>query len=663
MPSTLSQLLAMSASSSSQPPAKRRHVVAELHTAAGGTKVGLARVLKALHSKGLLRGDVGAGSERTVRGVIQQGVEDVARSETPYGKVLTTLQTGAGTSLEVVNPFAYLHYLCEKHSNFFKALCPGSHTHRRLVLYIDEIRPGNPLRPDKCRQTQCVYWTFADLPDQLLVQSDTWFLAATARSTLVDKIPGKVSGFMRCLLNLFFAETGHNMTRGVTLGNSGATAMLTAEFSGFLGDEKALKEIFCLKGATGTKPCVTCLNVVQYLDRPDGTSLVGIDCADTSKFQANTDDGFYEIADRLQRAHRGGATKAALARLEQVLGVNHDPNSIVYDKHLRKIVRPVSHYLRDWMHTIVGHGVAGTEMAMLLQALAADGINHGMVTEYVTAYTLPKTRGTVQADWFAPHRVADDHMRTFASEQLVMVSLLLAFLQDVVQPTGRLPDHIKCFKLLNDILGILTRGPSDAARSAAVLRDLVREHHSYYKVLYPEGIKPKWHHMLHLHEHADFLGKFLSCFATERKHRQVKSAALWSFRYYEHTVLRDLLCRQASILADPSLYEPMFLQNPRTEVSDGHEFNRATVADLPCGAVHAGDIVACRDYSVKEVLCFWSLPPAAAIFAQARPLTATATVTTRLRTSDVEFVAASEIIAPVPWATRRHGAVRVVLPW
>ena len=77
---------------------------------------------------------------------------------------------------------------------------------------------------------------------------------------------------MRRVLNVFFSEKGHFFERGCILDCRGAKFVHRANFAGFLADEKAHKEIFEAKGASGTKPCISCKNIAQFLDLPtDGS--------------------------------------------------------------------------------------------------------------------------------------------------------------------------------------------------------------------------------------------------------------------------------------------------------------------------------------------------------------------------------------------------------
>jgi hypothetical protein len=73
--------------------------------------------------------------------------------------------------------------------------------------------------------TQCIYWTFVDLHDHLLVSSDAWFIAGVLRSIVMDTIAGGVSGFMKLLLKLYF-KAENNFTRGIVVSNGNDNFLL-----------------------------------------------------------------------------------------------------------------------------------------------------------------------------------------------------------------------------------------------------------------------------------------------------------------------------------------------------------------------------------------------------------------------------------------------------
>ena len=225
------------ASSSSQPPAKRRHVLADV-AAISGTRVSAARIIKHLHDKGLLKNStLFAASEMSLRRDASIGTADaVANRTSAYGPLIGKLKVG-NIDIEYVNPFTYVTCMCSDHSSLYKLLCPNLQSSQRsIVLYVDEVRPGNPLRSDIGRTTQCVYWTFSDLPDKFLSGENTWFVATIVRSCIIDKIPGKVSALMLALLKAFFPAQGTSWTTGIIVGHGNEASALRATFGRFWGD-------------------------------------------------------------------------------------------------------------------------------------------------------------------------------------------------------------------------------------------------------------------------------------------------------------------------------------------------------------------------------------------------------------------------------------------
>ena len=61
----------------------------------------------------------------------------------------------------------------------------------RLILYIDEITPGNVIRPDNKRKITAFYYSFCELGD-FLRNEEAWLLAGVLRSDVVKNISGGI---------------------------------------------------------------------------------------------------------------------------------------------------------------------------------------------------------------------------------------------------------------------------------------------------------------------------------------------------------------------------------------------------------------------------------------------------------------------------------------
>ena len=223
-----------------------------------GTKTGMVAALSSLGKAGWLNEDVvklTVNDERLKRGLRKAQLKH-CEATTPYGTVVQSISTGIKglESWQICHPMALLYHLSTI-SSFFSDLfstCAAG-VALRVVIYIDEICPGNPLRPDKARTLQAIYWCIVDWPQWLLQRTAIWPAFGTIRSTLVEKLPGRVSQLMNMILHVFWPKHGQSMTRGVTLVvKHDIPRIITACFAGFLADEKAHNQVVGTKGASGT---------------------------------------------------------------------------------------------------------------------------------------------------------------------------------------------------------------------------------------------------------------------------------------------------------------------------------------------------------------------------------------------------------------------------
>ena len=201
------------------------------------------------------------------------------------------LQVKDAANWEYCSPAAYLHYISTLNPTFGDlmraSLRPGQPA--TVVLYVDEICPGNPFRPDKARKLQAVYWCMLEWPQWLLSRSAMWPVFGLLRSKIVDTIPGRLSSFMSKVLEICFVDVGqrYSLVLGVQLVCSERQVWtFRCQYGGTIADEKALKEFHDYKGAAGIKPCMDCGNLVHSVDPtllPPGTialntsTLAGVD--------------------------------------------------------------------------------------------------------------------------------------------------------------------------------------------------------------------------------------------------------------------------------------------------------------------------------------------------------------------------------------------------
>jgi hypothetical protein len=244
----------------------RKRPAAELNTADDalhrtlvqwGTQVGLVNTLTALQSAGWLTDDaIRSNAKVGTRRRLQNATTCHSSAVTPYGRVVQRMQLPIDKLpyWEYINPLALMYYLssvCAQFGNMMQASnTPG--VPMKVIIYIDEICPGNPLRPEKSRTLQAIYWACSNWPQHVLQRTAAWPTFGTIRSTLVsDYLPGGVPALLKRVLHTFWPQEGHSFSRGVTILVANMPLVITGLFGGFLADDKALTEIGDGKGASG----------------------------------------------------------------------------------------------------------------------------------------------------------------------------------------------------------------------------------------------------------------------------------------------------------------------------------------------------------------------------------------------------------------------------
>ena len=167
---------------------------------------------------------------------------------------------------------------------------------------------------------------------------------------------------------------------------------------------------------------------------------------------------------------------------------------------------------------------------------------------------------------------------------LAAVPLVLAWLEQVAPALPPLAEHLEAWRLLSRVVAYLFHCPNLAVRTAAFQTTLGQWHGRFVRppqqlaqtsrsdqgfarrpgwlarlfaarpslpksfretcelrALYPDAVKPKSHHILHLPEQVAAIGYAANCFAGERKHHWWKLLAERKFRGFERAVATEML--------------------------------------------------------------------------------------------------------------------------
>jgi hypothetical protein len=311
-------------------------------------------------------------------------------------------------------------------------------------------------------------------------------------------------------------------------------------FSSFVADEKALKEITGMKGASGTHCCLKCMNVVGRhapSDLQDNPFLVHFTCAEHHRFVPWTGPDLDEALEEL-RAAWAERRRVHAQRRETELGITYPVHGGLLAAASRFALNLPSSLFYDYMHTLFASGgVAQYELnAFFLQVLALDGFDFDTIEEFKNEVVFPggrRLRKFVLRDRVVAGHA--QHMRTFAQETWDLLVVAFFFVSQVLEPAGCIADHCNCVKMLFQIVRTLQCDASEVDFNT--LRQLVAMHQTAFLLLYPDAAKPKLHFLWHIIESFEATGQCLHCFPTERRHKATKQPAAFCFRAFHKTLL------------------------------------------------------------------------------------------------------------------------------
>jgi hypothetical protein len=478
----------------------------------------------------------------------------------------------------------------------------------RLILYCDEITPGNPLRPDNKRKMTAFYISWVEL-GPFLRSEEAWLTVGVLRPSLVKQVVGGFSGAVRCLMRALLLGADSLRTAGAMLGES----LFFCKYHRMIMDEAAGKAVWSVKGASGLKPCIDCKNVVALgsVENPGLASfdadgyVVDITCPDDSQFDAMGDGDLATAYDQLAALKASaGITKANFDKAERAYGISFNPACLLADVGLRPLVNPSS-YTRDPMHVMLSGGVANTEIFLVLKAIAScmAGFKYSTMKEFCSAaWGWPCTRNTAIGEVFSEVRESSskeaEMFKAGASETLSVYPLVRHFLEKFV-PAHLIAKERLSFLALCDVLDSMQacKAAFDVEQIYSMkmgVRRFLRLHIDAHGVKY---IRPKHHYMFHMFRQPMEDLIWLDCFVHERKHQLTKGLAdvIKNTRDFESSVLTAVLNATVENLRD------VFASGLLPPTAASHELTVAL--GVPCQVSHrmkynfstygSGDVLLC----------------------------------------------------------------------
>ena len=566
-------------------------------------------------------GDIGV-SRGSLKRAREKSIQDCCG---PYGPIIKefTLKTAESREVKV-------SYLCPAASLHNAALCcpgfspllqecltrtpPTILRPWRLVVYTDEVSPGNQLKAQNSRKLWAIYWSVQELGSRALTKEESWFVLTLLRSDAVSQLQDTVSQLMKAALGTFF-EHSANFSMGVPLTFlDGSSKVLVATIGYLLGDESALKHTYENKGSAGKMLCLFCNTTVnrRYAPAVLGRLVLHTDL-DTSKFCLHTDASVWQYVDALQ-AKRPSMNKKEFNDYQSNIGFNLAPAGVLRDLRLREHLQPISATCFDPMHIYFVNGLFHLEVTLLLSVLNAAGIKRERIHAFLQDWDWPaavRDRGATGKKLFA--KKTDGDWKSSASEALALYPVLRVF-------CSQLPRSAMTMAAVNSFLALCQvlddiRLASAGAIGATVLLEHIRAHLKAFQLAHGlDRFLPKAHYSLHLPDQLLKHGVLLQCFTHERRHKELKRYAnnyCTGIDTVERSLLGEVFLTHVLDLREFSMGSSLEKWNTAGPELVGifvRHFQTLLQSELLFSAyvdrVKVGDVVVCKEpEGLGEVIC------------------------------------------------------------
>lgn len=305
---------------------------------------------------------------------------------------------GAPLKVPYIDPVSWLDHILQQspavHQVYLQKLTefPPEQAEWRVVIYTDEVTPGNPLKARNKRKVWAVYWSFLELGENLCNEL-FWYTFLVVRSDEVSSAKKKrkrhaaptiadgMSQVFREVIKVFVDGTS-SLIHGKVMHALGR--LLVAKPRVLIGDEPAIKHCIGHKGSAGNKPCLLCRNCVNF--RSDlwrhHPELVAHSAHRFESFRAASNASIWSGVNLLN-SRKDILTKKEFAELEQSIGLNWTPRSVLWDENLRSVFKPAEMIQYDWMHVFLVQGLFQLEVNLALGRLSSRGFSYERIHPFL----------------------------------------------------------------------------------------------------------------------------------------------------------------------------------------------------------------------------------------------------------------------------------------
>ena len=482
----------------------------------------------------------------TDRNSMREARNAVTTSIHQYGPILQhircTNDEGGTTTIPIASPFAMLAAALDESDNFRAFLKrrlmvhpPSPEAPWNIVVYSDEVTPGNPLAVANQRKFQAIYWSFLEFGVSALSHEESWFTLMTEFSTTVSACSAGLSQVFAEAIKSFFQTGGfHMMDGGMHIEIDGERSRLFAKLGVVLQDGGAHKAVWQARGDGASKFCMLCKNLFTHdsnVAADDGTRLMRCGIIKLQELEASTDRELRNNARYLER-QSGRLSPEEFTLLQQAMGLTYAKHGLLLDRSLDRLVSPTQVYMHDYMHALFVDGVLNLVIYLCFEDFIDAG-HKGIYESFSNFLANWKFPGRFHNNHLAAvfgaerrdkHRKAM-HIKCQASDLLTVMGVLMLFTRTVLLPMGTCnaacDGMISCIELASLVVATARIRVSPERLLGKVHRFLEQFEAAWGS----EWMTPKCHWLLHLPETLERSGRLLNCFVLERKHRTAKRYA------------------------------------------------------------------------------------------------------------------------------------------
>ncbi|CAE7031077.1 unnamed protein product [Symbiodinium sp. CCMP2592] len=494
-----------------------------------------------------------------------------------YGPLLEKQEaktvSGGTVAFWLVNVFSLLDGICRAGGAFYDLLrsCAEKAGGRalRFAIYSDEVIPGNVLAARTSRKSWCIYLSCIDFPAQVLAMEEAWLTIALLRSSFVASLEGSISQIFKIIFRSIFLHSKHDPAAGVWMQVPKGGFHLSFEPSMVIQDGAAHKFAWSVKGDSGSKYCLLCGN-----QRADNRNEEKIPKHAHADLHLVSDDDIWDSWSRLADL-KGRCSAKDFGMWQQATGWTFNTESIFSEPLLRRVVKPATVFVHDWMHCCLSNGTLNDATWLLLSATKDHGFKDvfANLEKYVDLWTQPASFAHVKLKQvFENKRMKSRReagkFKTTASEMLSLLPVLAFFVRTCILDKGFLPSECEAFLqmcLMVELLQAACHG------HGCVLPSMLREAadkcmSSWFETGWGEHVTRKMHWLLHMGDHYEKHKRLPATFSMERKHRTITryAASIQNTSTFERSLYEEVLAHELWHLEKlPEFPVALALENPR----------------------------------------------------------------------------------------------------